>query len=348
MQFGAHAQLYAAAFGFNVQGEAGFDVLIRLLPFHFLAEFYAGMQLRKGSRSLFKVKVEGALEGPLPLALRAKCSFEIFWWDVSIRVNVTLVGGARPPLPVAVSAFDQLRAALADARSWRAELPPGQTRVVALREPVADGLVHVHPLGTLAVRQGVVPLNLDRDIDKFGESPVTGARRFTVTGVAIEGAAQQKSPLLEDFAPAQFFEMTDEARIASPSFELMQAGLRIGATDFSLGFDERIDSPLDYETRVIDRSAVVPPPPPARGYRLDMALLEMHAQHGAAGRSVLRRETAAAKTRFATIETVRWSPVAEDLQPLANTRRDLTFVEALGTRHGGRTRLFVREFELEP
>ena len=63
------------------------------------------MQLRKGSRNLFKVKVEGALEGPLPLAVRAKCTFEILWWDVSIRVNVTLVGGQRPPLPPAVDAL---------------------------------------------------------------------------------------------------------------------------------------------------------------------------------------------------------------------------------------------------
>ena len=125
VQFGAHANLYAAAFGFNVQGEAGYDVLIQLMPFHFLAEFYAGMQLRKGSRNLFKVKVEGALEGPLPLAVRAKCTFEILWWDVSIRVNVTLVGGQAPPLPAAVDALAQLRVALADTRSWSAELPAG-------------------------------------------------------------------------------------------------------------------------------------------------------------------------------------------------------------------------------
>ena len=185
VQFGAHANLYAAAFGFNVQGEAGYDVLIQLMPFHFLAEFYAGMQLRKGSRNLFKVKVEGALEGPLPLAVRAKCTFEILWWDVSIRVNVTLVGGQAPPLPAAVDAFAQLRAALADTRSWSAELPPGQTGIVTLREAPADGVLRAHPLGTLAVRQGVVPLNLERDIDKLGDAPVAGARRFTVTRVAI-------------------------------------------------------------------------------------------------------------------------------------------------------------------
>jgi hypothetical protein len=45
--------------------------------------------------------------------------------------------------------------------------------------------LRVHPLGTLTVRQSVVPLNLSRDIDKFNDSPIAGARRFTVTLVAV-------------------------------------------------------------------------------------------------------------------------------------------------------------------
>ena len=68
VQFGAAAHLYAEGpMSFNVTGDAGFDVLITLSPFHFLAEFMASMQIRKGTRNLFKVKVEGALEGPRPL-----------------------------------------------------------------------------------------------------------------------------------------------------------------------------------------------------------------------------------------------------------------------------------------
>jgi hypothetical protein len=346
VQFGARANLYAAAYGFNVTGEAGFDVLIRLLPFHFLAEFFAGMQLRKGSRNLFKVKVEGALEGPIPLALRARCTFEIFWWDVSIRVNVTLAGGQAPPLPVAVDASVQLFAALGDARSWSAELPGGQARIVALREGAADGVLRVHPLGTLTVRQSVVPLNLGRDIDKFGDAPVAGARRFSVTRVAIGGGEQPTSPVVDDFAPGQFFDMSDDARLASPSFEAMQAGLRVGSTAFALDFARRVESPLAYETRVIDRKAATPPPPPTRDYRLSEALLELHALHGAAGRSALRRERRAPAMPFAKVEAARWSAVAADLAPLSGVARDVTFAEALGATAGQGRRLVVREFEL--
>ncbi len=346
VQFGAHAHLYAAAYGFNVTGEAGFDVLIQLLPFHFLAEFYASMQLRKGSRNLFKVKVEGALEGPLPLAVRAKCTFEIFWWDVSIRVNVTLVSGQAPPVAIAVDASAQLRAALADPKSWSAELPQGQSRIVSLREPAADGQPCVHPLGTLTVRQSVVPLNLERDIDKFGDAPVAGARRFKVTRVTVGTGEESANAVADDFAPAQFFEMSDDAKLASPSFESMQAGLRIGSSQFAFGFSERIESPLEYETRIIDRKAAVPPPAPTRDYRLSEALLQIHARHGAAGRSKLRSARPATAKPFARIEPARWNAVDEDLAPLPNAKRDVTFVEALGSAALKRQRMVVREFEL--
>ena len=68
--------------------------------------------------------------------------------------------------------------------------------------------------------------------------------------------------MLDDFAPAQFFEMSDEARLASPSFEPMQAGMRIGSPEFAFGFAQRVESALEYETRIVDRKAATAPPPP--------------------------------------------------------------------------------------
>ena len=347
VQFGARAHLYAAAYGFNVTGEAGFDVLIQLLPFHFLAEFFAGMQLRKGSRNLFKVKVQGALEGPLPLSVRAKCSFEIFWWDVSIRVNVTLVGGAAPPVAVGVDASAQLRSALGDPKSWSAELPSGQTRIVSLREAPAGAFLTAHPLGTLNVRQSVVPLNLERDIDRLGDAPVAGARRFRVTRVALGADTEVPSPLADDFAPAQFFDMSDEAKLASPSFEPMQAGLRIGSTQPAFAIAQGVESPLEYETRIVDRKAAVAPPPPARDYRLSEALLALHARHGAAGRSVLRRERPAPVEPFARLEPARFAAVGEDLARLPEAAPASSFVEAIAATGFERRRMVVREFEVE-
>jgi len=349
VQFGAHAHLYASAGGFSVTGDAGFDVLIQLLPFHFLAEFFAGMQLKKGSTNLFKVKVEGALEGPLPLSVRAKCTFEILWWDVTVRVNFTLVSGQTPPLPAAIDAFAQLTAALNDAKSWTTELPIGQTRIVSLRESAADGTLRVHPLGTLTVRQSVVPLNLTRDIDKFNDSPIAGARRFTVTRVAVGTGTGTESTgsIADDFAPAQFFEMSDDDKLASPSFEPMQAGLRIGTSEFAFNVGQSVASPLSYETRTIDRKAAVPTPPLTAPYVLSRALLEMHAMHGAAGRSSLRREERRVNVQpFAKVEPLRFAAVTGGLALLPEAKRDVTFSEALSSAALKRQSMVVNDFEL--
>ena len=101
MQFGARAQLYAEAYGFSVEGDVGFDVLIQLSPFHFIADFHASMQLKRGSRNLFKVSLAGELEGPRPLRVSGKASFEILWCDFSVRFDKTLIEGEKPPLPPA-------------------------------------------------------------------------------------------------------------------------------------------------------------------------------------------------------------------------------------------------------
>ncbi len=336
VQFGAAAHLYAAAYGFSVVGDAGYDVLIQLDPFHFLADFFASMQLKRGSDNLFKVSVDGTLEGPAPLTVRAKCSFEILWWDVTIRVNATLAEGTTPPLPQAVNVLDQLKAALGDARNWHAELPPQQTRVVTLTEAADKTTLRVHPLGTLSVRQGVVPLNLERDIDRYGEAPVAGSRRFAVGAVTLGGGPAGGAPVRDDFAPAQFFEMSDEAKLAAPSYESMDAGVRFGAPDYAFELASGLASPLDYETVIVDAQAApdeVPPP-----YRLSDVLLDLHASVGAAGRSALRSVAASRPTPFATLNSPGFAVIDDALKPIPQST-GLSFAEAAAIASTAATRL---------
>lgn len=341
VQFGAAAYLYASAHGFSVTGAAGFDVLIQLSPFHFLAEFFAGMQLKRGSTNLFKVKVEGALEGPAPLTVRAKCSFEIFWWDVSIRVNATLAAGTAPPLPAAVDVLGQLQQALRDERNWSAELPAAQTRVVTLREAATNTTMRVHPLATLVVRQAIVPLNLQRDIDRFGDAPVAGPRRFNTGPALLGGQTVPDNKLRDDFAPAQFFEMSDNDKLAAPQYEEMDAGIVFGSPAASLDLGHGIASALEFETKVVDAQAAPDEPPP---YTLDHDLMVLHARFGAAGRSVLRR-IAERPTPFARLRRGGFAVIDEDLaaQPGAN---NLSFAEARAIARALPARRSVPTFEL--
>ena len=71
------------------------------------------------------------------------------------------------------------------------------------------------PLGQMRVKQQVVPLNTARDIDIFGGAPVAGARRFTVTRDAGRRRTLPRAAHKAPFAPAQFFEMTDDEKLAA-------------------------------------------------------------------------------------------------------------------------------------
>ena len=225
VQFGAHAQLYAAAYGFSVEGDIGFDVLIQIAPLHFIADFHAKVQLKHGSSNLFKVSVDGELEGPRPLRVSGKASFEIFWCDFTVRFDKTLVDGEAPPLPPAVDLLPRLTQALSSATSWSVQA--GARRAWHCKPCRPASTLVLDPLGRLLVKQQVAPLNTARDIDIYGGAPVAGARRFQLAAT-LQGQAQGVAAVRAQFAPAQFFELSDDEKLAAPSFEEMDAGIVIG------------------------------------------------------------------------------------------------------------------------
>ena len=305
VQFGARASLYAAAYGFSVEGDIGYDVLLQIVPLHFVADFHAKVALKRGSSNLFSVSLEGELEGPRPLRVSGKASFEIFWCDFSVRFDKTLVDGEAPPLPPAVDLLGDLTQALSSATSWSVQ--SRSTHGVALRKlPPGETLV-LDPLGTLIVQQQVAPLNTGRDIDTYGGAPVAGAHRFQVAAT-LQNQVQSVAAVRGQFAPAQYFTMTDDEKLAAPSFEEMDAGIAIGSTGMS--FDEVVPAPLTYEAIVIDTL----PQPAGQGTRYVLAagLLMAQTKSGAVARAAIRR---AGQARFrqvdappaATLSSLRWT-----------------------------------------
>jgi hypothetical protein len=337
VQFGARAELYVSVPPFSVHGEIGFDVLIQLDPFHFLADFYAQVQLKRGSTNLFKVRVEGELAGPSPLHIKAKATFEILWWDVSIRIDKTLVIGELPPLLEPIDVLLRLKEALGNPGNWTGRLPDGQRPMVTLRAKTgAPTEVLLHPLGTLTVKQSIVPLNLD--ISRFGQAAPAGARHFTISSVSlgeqnppttqsVKGFFEMSDSVKEFFAPAQFFEMSDDEKLSRPSFESMAAGVSIGSDKFV--FTDNPDDwleveAIEFETWIVDKQTNVPrrsdpedPEDPKKKnlYKLSLVLLGKQARFGAAGNSDLRR-TGKAKYRTTMgkhrIDKEGWSIVATD------------------------------------
>jgi hypothetical protein len=317
VQFGARADLYAAAYGFSVQGDVGFDVLLQIAPLHFIADFHASVQLKHGSSNLFSVSLSGELEGPRPLRVSGKASFSIFWCDFSVRFDTTLIDGEPPPPPLGVDVLAALKTALSTAQSWTTQLPPERVHGVALRTLVPGSTLILDPLGRLAVKQQVAPLNGGRDIEIYGGAPVIGDRRFTLAA-SLNGQSLQSTQTLRDaFAPAQFFEMSDDEKLAAPSFEQMDAGLVFGSDALAFDATQLVAAPLEYEAIVID--APIPegaPLPPSQVYVLPPAQLALHSLTGAAARAPVRRVGRARFRVEAAAPAVSLAKPAWDIVPL--------------------------------
>ena len=296
LQFGAKLELYARAAGFSIEGRLGFDVLIQFDPFMFLADFYASVQLKRGSYNLFKVKVEGELSGPRPLHVKGKATFEIFWCDFSVRFDRTLVEGERPPQLAPVNVTELLVASLNDSRNWGGQIPEGTRRLVTLREPQAGERIVFHPLGTLGVKQNVVPLDLE--ISRFGNAIPADARLFKISSFSVAEAEVNFKSVQDSFAPSQFFDMSDEEKLSAPSFELLNAGVTAGVAGvvFTANDEDILETAIEYETIIVDGQPKTETPP-AEITRVNITpdFFARHLSLSAAARSV--RKAGALKYR---------------------------------------------------
>ena len=248
LQFGASASLYAAAYGFSIEGYIGFDVLVQFWPPHFIADFKAGMQLKRGSRNLFKVDLRGTLEGPLPLRVAGKATFGILWWDYTVSFDKTLIGGSDSVVSEALDVLGELIARLNDPLSWRAELPAALGQLVAVRtNSAADGL-WLHPLGRLVVQQGLVPLNVGRDIDRVGAFVPANERRFAITSGRVgETVINSFDRVVHDeFPDSQFFDQTDAERLSAPGMVAREAGVSFGNDSYATDAAAGVPAPFAY------------------------------------------------------------------------------------------------------
>lgn len=249
-QLGARADLLVRASGFSVEGYLGFDALFQFHPFMFTVDLRAGVTLKWHGRTLAGIDLELSVSGPSPWHARGKATFKIWRFSKSVSFDRTIGAEEPPPALPPADPLPALVEALRDPRNWSAELTPATSSVLVLRDSPDSGEILIHPLGELSVRQRVVPLGIA--IDRFGNTTPAADRRFDLSlipGDAEDGATAE--PLLDFFAAAQFLDMTDASKLRRPSFELMEAGLRVrGELTFGGELDPSLigETPIEYET----------------------------------------------------------------------------------------------------
>lgn len=250
-QFGARADLYAAAAGFNVKGWVGFDALIIFSPFSFRVDISAGFSLRKGSSRIAGIHVNATLTGPNPYHVWGEGCLSILFFDVCVGFDETF-GNTRPQsaLP-AKDPWEELKPALEEPNNWSASLPPTVTPAVTFKPPPEDegDLVLVHPMGNMTLRQKAVPLY--RTLERLGEHSLGGASRYEISQVTIADNVVSWEKVYDKFAPRLVENLSKSEMISRDSFEDMVAGIEISSTDVDFGTP--IISQVKYETKIIDR-----------------------------------------------------------------------------------------------
>jgi hypothetical protein len=293
-QVGARLDFLFKRSGFSVEGTLGFDALFTFHPFSFIVDLQAGVTLKWHGHTLLGVKLELTLEGTTPWRARGKATFEIWWFSKSISFDHTFGDDPPPPALPPADPTPILLTALRDRRNWSATVVGAASSLVTLRAAAPTDDVLLHPLGELSVRQRVVPLGIE--ISRFGSSAVAGARRFDVAALAPDGTpAPGASVVLDQFAPAQFLDLTDAQKLARPSFEKMGAGVRVGVGGVAWGGQDDAtligDADMRYETRVVGVPEV--PEPVVGPFVPTFDDLRLAAAFGAVSRGAVRRTGAA-------------------------------------------------------
>lgn len=250
LQFGANVEAYASAGGFAIHGYLGFDVLIIFSPFSFEFDFSAGFDVSFEGANLLGLNVDGLFSGPRPWHLHGDASISLLFFTVSASVDLTW-GDPTPVTLPSQPVLPDLIAAFKAGSNWSAVLPDGVVQAVSLSAPKPDDTtLRVHPLGTLSVKENVVPLDLP--ITKYSNATPSDGNLFSISDVQINSQEVARTSIQDYFATGQFQTLSNADKLSLPSFEKYDAGVIIGSPSVLTG----ADSPrtVVYEEVQIDAS----------------------------------------------------------------------------------------------
>lgn len=262
VQFGAHIALEACVeiwpTTYCARGDFELDVLMQFNPFAIIAEIGASVEISAGEKELWGIWLNVHLEGPKPWYAFASVEFKFFGFKVHFELDVGSKVGKETPETFAL--VEEVRAALEAPGAWSQGAAAGPTAAVIslLEAPTDTDEVWVRPDYGLEVRQHVAPLN--RDLDVYGAF-LPDTDRISVDDAGIEGVGETFGEVTlagvswevvqDDFAPAQFDDMSNPERLGAPSFEKMDCGIAFSVAGFSFVEAEALDIPASYEETVI-------------------------------------------------------------------------------------------------
>lgn len=225
VQFGAHAELVFGLSAFSIEGQLGLDALFQFSPFYFIVSISASVSVKVFGAGLFSVRIRGELEGTTPWHIEGEGSISVLFFDIDVPFSHTW-GDSADTLLEAIDALPILKTELEKRDNWQALPSAGAPISVSLRRIETTKDLVLHPIGTLRISQRAVPL--DVAIQKIGNRKVADVSQLAVKASAAGLAERAK--VQDQFAPAQYRNIDGAAKLSSPGYEKMDAGIDISVS----------------------------------------------------------------------------------------------------------------------
>ena len=221
---GIEASLLARFAGFGIRGNLGFDALFSP-SLEFAVAIRVGVALYLGSRQLLGASFEGEFgvvsEDRFPTTyLQGRARISLWFFDYETPRFTLRLGRGGASTSASRDPADALYDALLDRSNWDTGGTPG----LRVRPAPRPGW-WASPSAPLRFTQAVVPVAVP--ITHFESRPLGTVRTLDLTMTPPAGAAWHAAPLEAEFAPAMFFTLTDEEKLAARGFEALPGGVEV-------------------------------------------------------------------------------------------------------------------------
>ena len=305
VQAGSDLRMWADLGVADIEGGYGFDAICYLAPkFYFEVDLHAFVAVHVFGEDFAAIRIEGLLAGPGRWHIAGRGTVELpLVPDFHIHIDEEW-GTDRETPSITVALPKLLADEIGKVANWSAQLPRGGEGYVTLADIKGVKDLLAHPLGSLGFRQKLIPLELR--LAKVSGSKIDGANEYSGPALVLTQAAAPPQPAQpcdtnkDFFAAAQFLDMSQDDKMAKPSFEAFPAGYVLRNDDYAMG--EIAPELLGYEEVDLGAERV------RRKSRYRSSALfsdEVHGafmQFGAAGRSVLREKDSIQPAEKAAIQ----------------------------------------------
>jgi hypothetical protein len=246
VQFGARAELFFGLSEFKIEGHLAFDALFQFSPFFFIIEFSSKVSVKVFGIGLFSIRVRGSLEGPTPYRVEGTGSISLLLFDIDVDFSVSW-GEERDTTLPPIEVLPILEKEFQDLSNWTAALPASSHLLVSLQQlGEAEELV-LHPVGTLRISQRRIPLQIT--LDKVGNQKPADVNKFTVEA---SGGLDKRDDAREQFATAQYQDLSDAAKLSLPAFQPQASGLELSTAGEQWATGIAVMRNVRYEKIIID------------------------------------------------------------------------------------------------